>query len=331
MSPLKLDEFWEYYADQELLDFKRDPATSAYSGTCRNTGTGSGPMAEEEISFAFDRAALLRYGYERDRMFGLGIFDELSEALAMLVAMPLMKEESIPNRDQLELVFQLLGLTPPEWDVEYSAVHAQALAELGRAKISREKAVALMDELKPDGDDYEAYEGTGMVALLHAERELLLKAYAFCTTDSQITRQIAAVIENHEREDTMTVQAAIWALGRHDDKAAIDSLIALLNRGDFQFHCATIQETLQFLCSGRELIPIADEQEWKHWSDRKQQLPTSPAAWTQHDATSVFWEKRLRVARQWSADRAEGQLAQLKMDEVLPVRLAAGGPEQLDA
>ena len=326
MGSLRLDEFWEYYADQELLKFKRDPATSAYSGVC----SGTGAMAGEEFSFAFDRAALLHYNYRANRIFELGIHDELSEALAMLVAMPLMREESIPNRDQLELIFRLLDLTPPEWDVEYSAMHAQALAGLGKKKISRDKAVTLMEELRPDGDDYEAYAGTGMVALLHAEREILLKAYAFCTTDPQITNQITAVIGNHEREDAMTVQAAIWALGRHNDKAAIATLHGLLGQDAFAYHRVTIQEALQYLCSGHGLIPLAEENEWKYWSDRQRNLPSTPAAWIERDAESVFWEKRLRVALQWRAEGAEDRLARCKNDEVRPVRLAAGGPELLE-
>ncbi len=330
MGRLGLDEFWDNYADQELLTFKRDP-TSGYSGTCLSDGAESSPLSDEGHKFSFERGELLRYGYRTNRMFDLGIYDDLAEALAILVAMPLMETESIPNRDQLELVFRLLDQTPPEWDTAYSALHGQALAALENGKITLEKAAALMDRLKPGDEDYKSYEGTGMVALLSAEREILLKAYAFCTSDPQITKQITAVIDNHEHEDVITVQTAIWALGRHNDNAAIDSLVGLLRRDAFGFHRITIQDALQFLCSGRELVPTADENEWKYWSEYKQRLPNNPAAWATYDAESVFWEKRLRVAREWKAAGQESRLERLKMDEVLPVRLAAGGPEKLTA
>jgi hypothetical protein len=264
-------------------------------------------------------------------MFGLGIHNELAKAIAGIITMPLMADDTTPNRDQLGLVLRLCDQPVPGPDSPYGNLRQQAVMALRDASIPLEKAATLMSDLMPGEEEYESYQEAGTVSLLCAEREILLKAYAFCTTDPKITEQITAVINNHEHEDAITVQTAIWALGRHNDNAAIDSLLGLLRRDAFGFHQITIQEALQFLCSKRELIPIAGENEWKYWGDRKQRLPDNPAAWAECDAESVFWEKRLRVVKQWKAAGEESRLERLKMDEVLPVRLAAGGSEKLTA
>lgn len=327
--PLAVPDFWDLYAESDFLTLQRDPS-SGVTGTCYvDKNNAPAMLIGEEKQFSVKREDLLRFHYRDEPMFSLGVHAELADALTAIISMPLMEKESIPGRDQLGLVLWLLEQTAPAEEAPYADLRQRVLSSLKDSKIPIDKAAALMKELTPGEKEYELYDATGMVGILNAEREILLKAYAFCVTDPEISKQIRAVIANHEHEDAITVQTAIWALGRHNDKDSIDSLIGLFGKEDFEYHRITIQEALQFLYSGRELIPTTGESERKYWRDHKQRLPDSPAAWAEHDAQSVFWEKRLRAAARWRAESETVRLEKLKSDEVLPVRLAAGGPERL--
>ncbi len=328
---LSVADFWDLYAEADLLTLKRDP-DRGYTGTYYVDENGEPAVfLGEEKQFTLTRDELLKYRYKDEPLFELGVCDDLAAALAMLVAMPIMRNDTAPNRAQLGLVLELLDQDEPGADVAYRAVWQQTSAALEDGDISLEDAAELMEDLLPDQEDYDAYEATGAVTMLNAEREILLKAYAFCPTDSAITEQITAVINNHEREDVITVQTAIWALGRHNDKAALDTLYNLLGNEELDFHSLTIQDALQYLASGRELVPTTGEDERGYWSKQRRQLPKDPAAWAAHDAGSIFWEKRLRVASGWKASGEETRLDRLKKDEILPVRLAAGGPGKFEA
>ncbi len=329
---LSVADFWELYAEADMLTLKREP-DHGYTGTFYvDADDEPAVFLGEEKEFKLTRDELLEYPYHDEPLFQLGVCDNLADALAMLVAMPAMQADTAPNRAQLGLVLELLDqdLAMPASEVPYRALWQQTSAALEDGEISLEDAAEFMEDLKPDQIDYRAYDETGSVGFLNAEREILLKAYAFCPTNPAITEQITAVIDNHEREDVITVQTAIWALGRHNDKAALDYLYNILGKEELDFHSLTIQDALQYLASGQALIPTTGDDERGHWSKQRRQLPKDPAAWAAHDANSVFWEKRLRVATEWKAGGEEARLDRLKKDEILPVRLAAGGPEKLE-
>jgi len=80
-----------------------------------------------------------------------------------------------------------------------------------------------------------------------------------------------------------------------------------------------------------ELLAAKEEQEMKieftYWQKQEKNLPDTPDAWPEHDAVSVFWEKRLRCAL--TAKEAMGSpfTSSFQNDEVLTVRTAAGGSE----
>ncbi len=323
-------EFWDLYAGSDLVTLGRNRVVGYTGSYYVDEDDRPAAMIGEEKRFALSRKELLEFNYADEPLFDLGIYDELAAAISAIIHMPMMQDETTPFRDQLELVPRLLEQPVPGPETPYGTLRRQALMALENARISIEKSAALMEELMPGEEEYKAYQDAGMVSLLHAEREILLKAYAFCTTETQITKQITAVIDNHKYEDAITVQTAIWALGRHNDKAAIEYLLKLFRGSEFDFHRIVVQEALQFLFTGRELIPLTGDNEWRYWNDQAQRLPSTPAAWTAHDAESVFWEKRLRAAIYWKTAGEESRLEPLKEDEVLQVRLAAGGPERLD-
>lgn len=214
------------------------------------------------------------------------------------------------------------------------------LDTLPEAEIPLDAGLRRLRELQPAAAEYHRYEGSGRVAELHAERELLLKALALLATDTRAAEALRSVIENEACEDAITVKIAIWALGRQNAKSTVDYLISLLPRPQYRIYLDEIEEALTFLCSGAELVPAADADEVEHWTAIQAGLPKDQAAWWERDAESVFWEKRLRSALTLDAGtgatRAPGvdsgsserraRLAErLRNDEVPNVRLAAGG------
>lgn len=210
--------------------------------------------------------------------------------------------------------------------VTYDVVREMLLSALPDSEIPLEAALLLLRELHPTARDYELYSSTGRISALHAERDLVLKAFALVTTDSRVAAALQAVIDNEAREDALTVKIAIWALGRHNDKSGIDHLIPLLDRPSYRIYLGEVEEALSFLCSGSELVPPAEADEMEHWKEVRRNLPRDSEAWWRHDAESVFWEKRLRCAQTLGRHPEVRDLAErLKADEVPNVRAAAGG------
>ncbi len=233
----------------------------------------------------------------------------------------------------------LTNTLPPD-PPGYPFSHDILLAALPEAEIPLDAALRRLRDLQPTPADYQRYEASGQVATLHAEREVLLKAFALLSTDRRAAEALRAVIENEACEDAITVRIAIWALGRQNEKNAIDYLMSLLPRPQYRIYRDEIEEALTFLCSGVELLPAADADELEHWTAIHAGLPKDQAAWWEHDAESVFWEKRLRcaltldagtgAARAPGVDTGRGERRarlseHLWNDEVPNVRLAAGG------
>lgn len=199
---------------------------------------------------------------------------------------------------------------------------------LPEAEIPLDAALERLRGLQPTPADYQRYQARGQVAALHAERELLLKAFALLSTDDRVAAALREVVDNEACEDSFTTKIAIWALGRHNEKSAVDYLVSLLSRPQYRIYLDEIEEALAFLCSAEELTPAAEADELEHWSAIRAGLPADPEAWWERDAQSVFWEKRLRSALTLDPARDErhARLAiQLRGDEVPNVRRAAGG------
>ena len=92
------------------------------------------------------------------------------------------------------------------------------------------------------------------MAALRSERVLLVKALALTRTDPRVTEALAGVVES-AYEDSEVVASAIWAIGRHNDKAVLPRLLMWLGQKRLAFHSLAIGHALQFLCSGSQFAP----------------------------------------------------------------------------
>ena len=420
-------DFWDAYTAADLVALERDA-----DGTNRGERMYYGPGGLEDAGsvepFELAKDALQDYDYEDDLTFSLCIRVPFTEALASVIEMPPMQEDTIPNQCQLMLALKLLrdptgdpvpyhvkvhtrelieayaaggvhrdrlmamlrDLRPgrdanfdvvynlvldavagerltneqaahlfcadtPHPEVDYGELGTIVLDALEEGEVTREKACAFMDALKPNASDYAEMEENGDVAAVHGERAIVLKAFGVSPTDDEINKCLLDVIENHENEDVMTVMTAVWAVGRHNHKAAIAPLIGMLDNAAMPRYADPIENALQFLCSGAELIPLTafgfeemgytDEEfeemdkagdafnfRHKYWGDQRPKLPADEEAWNSSNATSVFWEKRLRfVLSGVTAGVSPSVVQALETDEVPVVRIAGGGPEELPA
>jgi len=249
----------------------------------------------------------------------------------------------------------LLYGVEPRYDMPFPALSGIVLEVLTKCELPLEKACQFLEYLLPDEENYQEMQASGRIAAVNTERDVLLQALAMSPTGSGITDQFVRIINNHNNEDLFFIIEAIKALGVHNGKAAIEYLVACLDRGDMARYWDDIEGALQRLCSGSELIPKAvfgidfenlseselaemegkeDHElriEYDYWQGKLKTLPGTPEAWFQHDAGSVFWEKRLRCALQARDLKVPGaMLEELQRDEVATVRLAAGGPEVLE-
>jgi hypothetical protein len=209
--------------------------------------------------------------------------------------------------------------------VGYAAYRDLLITALPAAAVPLDDALLLLQDRRPTAADYERYTRTGRVDALHGERELLLGSFAFLSTDARAVEALLDVIDNEACENAFTVKTAIWALGRQNDKAAIDRLIALLDQPQYRFYMGDVEDALSFVCSGAELVPPAAAEERAHWDAVSARLAMDDEGWWRHDAASVYWEKRLRCALTLDGHPDAADLAdQLARDEVPIVRAASG-------
>jgi hypothetical protein len=283
------------------------------------------------------------------------------EATARLVA--LVPERSETFRAYSRLV--LKGLQDGTWDldqVEHLLSEATPSTEIVLWDDLRRLVLETLDEshlepstvcrflrhIRPTAEDYELMRASGKISAVRTERDVLLQALGRHTLSGVALQEISSILGNHENEDLFLLADAIRALGRSNDKQAIRVLLECLDRGDMERYWGDIEEALQRICSGSELIPNLafgfdvdslsesdlaameglDETEVRlerdYWKKIVAELPTSAAEWIEHDARSVFWEKRLRCALNTSTP--EKILRELCNDEVPAVRHAAGSP-----
>jgi hypothetical protein len=311
---LPADAFWAAYSEGAVAELERHPGRD-YRGKLDTDPDGR--------DFVVSWPALVRYDYQANPQFSLGVHTRLGRALRTVIGARLMRQDTRPHRAQLWFVLELLGR--PQKELSYQELREYALEELARADIPPERAVAALQQRLPDEARWAAYQNDGDVAYLAMEREVVLKAFGLLVTDSRVCRALMSVVENHAREDVVTVGLALWALGRLNDKDAIPFLIRLLADPRFGYHTLEAERALQLLCSGGRMIPLSSggEAPREYWERAAAPLQRGADDWARVDAASVFWEKRLRRARAWVTTGGQpAELAALRDDEVEPVRRA---------
>lgn len=324
MSP---SEFWDFYFASQIKSGVRTPI-GEYRVVCPPVPKGkelipSSPPRRAELS----RDAMVGYDYMEDPRFGLGLHHSLAGALEAVVGAPVMENETIPQHAELRFAIELLGQPRPDPSTEYPALRELVLRRLEDARCTAASVGDAMSSRLPTETDRRAYEESGRIAELHAERELVYKAYALHTTDPAATEQLLACLANKDNDDVQTLQVVVWSLGRHNDKGSIRPLLAVLADEESPFLHGLAQQALQRLCSGEQLIELADsDRAVEHWSAVERSLPNArnTEAWVRRDAGSFFWEKRQRAAQAAGQDvRLRFLLGELAEDEVLQVRETA--------
>lgn len=254
----------------------------------------------------------------------------------------------------VEQATSLLYANTPVPDIKHILILRVLIETVSHCELSVERACRFLEEMLPTKANYMEMLDSGKISLVHAERDILLKALSMCQTDERITTQLMKILDNHENEDLFTVTETISALGIHNDKSSIPPLVEYLDRDDITNYQDNIEDVLQLLCSGPELIPKAifgmdlskytDEEledldnnegqepkiEHEYWLKKAGTLSGTPADWLRQDSASVFWQKRLRCALLGKDSKVPPQmLSKLQNDEVMTVRVAAGGPETI--
>jgi hypothetical protein len=318
-------EFWRCYSEGRITWMERVRGRGYRGDLVRVPDATIDGRPDEEIPFSVQHDDLVRYDYVQNPKFSVGIYSSLAEALSAVIDARLMQTETIPNVAQLRLVAELVGLPLAQEEIPYSSLRSRVLARLSDCYIELDGAIELLRKLKPNAGDYQAFKKDGDLDRLHVERGVLVKSFGILVTKPKTSDALKIIIENRSCDYIGTVELAIWALGRQNEKESIAYLIGLLEQQLFEPSVPVIERALQFVCSGDKLItrspvtPIA-----AYWTEVQSDLPKTSAEWAAHDASSVLWEKRLRCAHQWARSGEHGELLEiLGQDEVGPVRAAA--------
>ena len=320
-SNLTAAEFWQLYASGALRFLKRH--SDGYYG-------GYAVSQEAYGFFSISNALLYDYPYEADQRFRVGIYLHLRDALHAVISARLMNQNTAPNRLQLGLVERLLGIQTMA-QAEYASRRETVLCELLQTPIKLECAAEMMADLMATKEGREEADRTGRLAKLYTEKEVLLKAFALTFNSPTISDLLWRVVENSHLEDYITVGIAVWAIGRHNRSKDLPRLLEALANGKLAQHRATLERAIQFMVSAQELIPLSptDEDPFHYWSRKE----AESAHLGDRNAQSVFWEKRLRHAVQWSTlNRFHGSLQQFQKDEVAVIRsvIADAVPLEVD-
>ena len=318
-------EFWRYYFEGRITQMVRAPGDGYRGNFIRVLDTAVGSWPGEEVRFFVPHDELVRYDYSDNPRFSTEVYKDFSQALSAVISARLMQRETIPNISQLRLAREILDLPADRNGGSYSELRSGVLRELAVRDVHPERAFEALRRLKPNDVDYQAFAKDGDLDHLHVQRELLLKSFGIYFTDSKVCCELQAVIDNRSCEYLGTVELAIWALGRQNDKGSIAYLTNLLAKPVFERSIHVIERALQFVCSGEQLIPLSSTAPpIAYWLEVKKRLPATVAGWVAHDANSVLWEKRLRRAKEWAASGKYLQhVEHLRSDEVVPVRVAA--------
>jgi hypothetical protein len=318
-------EFWRCYFDGRITRIRRTRGRGYAGELVRAFPTESEIWSPQMVPFSVPNDDLLRYDYDRNPKFSVSVYHTITEALSKVIAARLMQTETIPNISQLRLATKLLDLSVEAEQLPYLELRGLILSKLSNSGIELDRAINVLRELQPNAEDYLAFKNDGDLDKLHVERDLLIKCFGVHTTDPKICDALKSIIDNRSSEYSGTVELAIWALGRQNDKASIAFLIDLIGRQVLEPSLPVIERALQFICSGDQLITRApDAQALPHWINVQDRLPKARAEWAAYDAGSVFWEKRLRCAVEWARSAEYGKyLESLGGDEVAAVRDAA--------
>lgn len=312
-------DFWKAYAEGRLTELRRLPDRSIEGSIIVQQHGGTDGRIEHFIISADDLAA---YDYDANPRFRVGVYASGSASLCAIVEARLMDRETLPNRQQLDLVSRMVGLECGD-DVPYARYRADLLEVLRNVDLSAGRLEQRLDELAPGRKDYLRFRGDGDLDHLRAAREILIKGLALLTSAESTADALLRVVQNRANDDTGIVSLALWALGRHNWMPAAHALADLFRKPDMGHYRMVVERALQFLCSGDELVPLSapDEDPVPHWSRCLGSLPVGSARLRHRDCVSVFWEKRLRAAVESHAVWLEpADLLALQSDEVPVVR-----------
>ena len=326
--PAPPSEFWGAYADGRVLWMKRVPGEwyDVMSSTHRQWPSAPSQLEHVISRITISWEALTSYDYRWDPRFSLGIYPRLHAAVRAVIEARIMRQETRPHRAQLGFVLILLDAPPPATDTpSYAELRDHVRGMLSERELQLDRALKLLAARRPRPEAYKKYQEDGDVAHLGMEREILLKAFGLYVTDDHVFDHLKDVVDNRKYEDAITIGVALWALGRQNNKRAIPYLLDVLRDPESGYHGPAAERALQFLCSGSELLQLSESHDRAaHWESILRTLPKSQDEWARRDARSVFWEKRLRCAVQWTlSGQYVEALGWLEADEVEQVRLAA--------
>lgn len=323
MTQISPTQFWDAYYAGSLSKLERDPSTRLLRGIVADRSQST--VLPDFVEFELHADILAQYDYS-DFRFTLPVQSDIAHALITVLDSPAMREDTIPNRAQLELVSTLCDCskqTPGDyWQRQYGLKNT-----LEQRCLTTSQAIEALTAGVPDDAAYARYKSTHDSASLGTDRQVLVKALALLPTDPEISAALLRVFQNvYEHLGTLT--SAIWALGRHNDKSTIAPLVDAIGKAPYRMCMPAIERALQALCSGRTLFSLAHFQQY--WPEVSAALPTDGAQWSLWDAGSVIWEKRLRRALEWKAEWSP-LLGVLRDDEVEQVRRHACLPALLAA
>ncbi len=312
-----VERFWHAYALRRLKRFKRTRG-KAYDVEfqCRN-GVAGRP-SWRALSFRWAHLVQDQDVHNRFPQFGLLCYESLAEALAAVLASPLMNEDNAVNRTRLNL-FPI-----PTDRMDYASMRQESLRYVRENRVSCEWLVDAVHRHTPDAGRLSDFRRTGNGQLLGRERELAFMAMGLFVDESggvprEFVEILHATVRAYRREHSDVLRAAVWALGRANRKASIPVLVDFLRQAQEGLSFST-GTALQMLCSGSRMIPLPESDSARYWDNVLEKVSDrTPSSWLRHDCKSVFWETRLRSV--FAADRK--QIDVLREDEVWAVRNAA--------
>lgn len=304
---LSAEEFWRVYYSGSLTFLSRDLGLN-YDGEYDHYT--SGQMLPRQQPFEVSTAEVGRWDFFSDVRFSLGPQVSTGAALAAVIG----AAKSTRNRSQSERAFGVARILLGE--------HGGIGPDVN---VERERVTALLAESAVEIDARSLVEAVAggttseLSKSLLGYRDVLLKVLALSPPSASLLVALIDVVErSDERSDIKSF--AIWAIGRNGAPGSAPVLIRWLGEPALDHLVTEIQRALQFLGSGRNLLPIEYSHEAQsHWVRLRDSHFDDPEVVAKNAAESVLWERRLGAAL-WGPAK---YLPHLLLDEVIGVRDAA--------
>ncbi|MBD3272328.1 MAG: hypothetical protein GF384_07310 [Elusimicrobia bacterium] len=327
-------QFWSLYHRGYVVRFERKQGVW-YRGTLRNAYKKKGRGLIARINtplerFYFNWETISNYDYEKDGYFYPRFYETVNEALIMLLDSKNLRAQPTAYRN-LEYILTVLWMYgyPQEKDpfddishqerpAVFENLRLQALKYLRESPKNLIDVIAFLKTLTITKEQYQKYEESGYVGYLYEGRAMIIRALAFVPHDPAITDYCTSLISNYQHETYDILRMAIFTLGRQNDKTAIPFLMKLFEYHTLEKHYGHIDDALQFITSGSSIIPSSFFLYVKKWKKIVQTLPKTMEEWMAHDAHSVLWEKRLRIAHNCSRSKAYPEILQLLQQDEIP-------------